>query len=108
MKINDTRPVAPLNTESPSTAGGKGVSQNNAAADSKPANSGVNVSVNPALVQAAQAGSPATAMSETKALEEIRRLIDKGEYKIDFPKIAENMLRERIYARDSSKTTLMA
>ena len=105
MKINDTRPVAPLNTESQSTAGGKGVSQNNAAADSKPAASGVNVSLNPALVQAAHAGSPATGMSETKALEEIRRLIEKGEYKIDFPKIAENMLRDALASIDIKKST---
>lgn len=105
MKINDTRSVAPLNTESPSTTGGKGVSQNNAPADNKPATSGVNVSVNPALVQAAQAGSSATGMSETKALEEIRRLIEKGEYKIDFPKIAENMLRDALAAIDNKKST---
>lgn len=104
MKINDTRPVAPPITESQSTAGGKGVSQNNATADSKPASTGVNVSVNPALVQASQAGSPATALSETKALEEIRRLIEKGEYKIDFPKIAENIVRDALAAIDNKKS----
>jgi flagellar biosynthesis anti-sigma factor FlgM len=104
VKINDTRPVAPLNTESQSTAGGKGVSQNNAVADSKSANTGVNVSVNPALAQAAQAGSPATALSETKALEEIRRLIEKGEYKIDFPKVAESMVRDALASIDSKKS----
>ena len=44
-------------------------------------------------------------MTEAKALEEIRRLIDKGEYKIDFPKIAENMLRDAIAAIDSKKSS---
>jgi anti-sigma28 factor (negative regulator of flagellin synthesis) len=44
-------------------------------------------------------------MSEAKALDEIRRLINKGEYKIDFPKVAENMLRDALAAIDSKKSS---
>jgi flagellar biosynthesis anti-sigma factor FlgM len=105
VKINDTRPSVPLNPESKTTTGGKGVSQNNSTANTKTANSAVNLSVNADLVQAAQTGSAAATMTEAKALEEIRRLIDKGEYKIDFPKIAENMLRDAIAAIDSKKSS---
>ena len=106
MKINDTRPSVPLNPESKTTTGGKGVSQNNSAANAKTTNSAVNLAVNSDLVQAAQTGTAAaTTLIEAKALEEIRRLIDKGEYKIDFPKIAENMLRDAIAAIDSKKSS---
>jgi flagellar biosynthesis anti-sigma factor FlgM len=105
VKINDTRTSVPLNPESKTTAGGKGVSQNNTAADAKAPSSAVNLSVNPALVQAAQTGSAAASMSEAKALDEIRRLINKGEYKIDFPKVAENMLRDALAAIDSKKSS---
>lgn len=105
MKINDTRPSVPLNPESKTTVGGKGVSQNSSTANTKTANSAVNLAVNADLVQAAQTGTVAATMTEAKALEEIRRLIDKGEYKIDFPKIAENMLRDAIAAIDSKKSS---
>jgi len=105
VKINDTRAPVPLNSESKSTADGKGVSQNNSTTDSKAPTSAVNIALNPALVQAAQAGSAAANMSEVKALEEIRRLINKGEYKIDFPKVAENMLRDALAAIESKKSS---
>ncbi len=105
MKINDTRTSVSLNPESKTTAGGKGVSQNNAQTDTKNSNSAVNLAVNPALVQAAQSSPGAATLTEAKALQEIRRLIEKGEYKIDFPKIAENMLRDALAAIDSKKSS---
>ena len=105
MKINDTRTSVPLNSESKTTTGGQGVSQNNSATEAKATNSAVNLAINPDLVQSAQTGSAAATMSEAKALDEIRRLIDKGEYKIDFPKIAENMLRDALAAIDSKKSS---
>jgi len=105
VKINDTRTSVPLNPESKTTAGGQGVSQNSSTADTKTPNNAVNLAVNSDLVQAAQTGSAAATMSEAKALQEIRRLIDKGEYKIDFPKIAENMLRDALAAIDSKKSS---
>ena len=63
MKINDTRPSVPLNPESKTTVGGKGVSQNSSTANTKTANSAVNLSVNADLVQAAQTGSAAATNS---------------------------------------------
>jgi anti-sigma28 factor (negative regulator of flagellin synthesis) len=37
-------------------------------------------------------------MSDTDALEKIRKLIEKGEFKVDLPKTAELILREAIAA----------
>jgi anti-sigma28 factor (negative regulator of flagellin synthesis) len=102
VKINDTRASVPLKPESSSTAVGKGVSQNTPQTESKGPSSGVNIDVNPSLVQSAQAGA-ASALSETEALEEIRRLIEKGEYKIDFSKVSESILRDSLAAIGNKK-----
>ena len=101
MKINDTRATAPLKPESSSTAVGKGVSQNTPQSESK-GSTGVNIDVNPKVVQAAQAGSSSD-VSETEALNEIRRLIEKGEYKIDFSKVSESILRDALAAIGNKK-----
>jgi anti-sigma28 factor (negative regulator of flagellin synthesis) len=53
-------------------------------------------------VQSAQAGS-ASDVSETEALNEIRRLIEKGEYKIDFSKVSESILRDALAAIGNKK-----
>ncbi len=95
MKINDTRATVPLKPESSSTAVGKGVSQNTPQADSKTASTDVNIDVNPKLVQSAQVGA-SSSLSETDALNEIRRLIEAGEYKMDFSKISDSILRDAL------------
>jgi len=101
VKINDTRATAPLKPEAGSTAVGKDVSQNTPQPESK-GSTGDNIDVNPKVVQAAQAGSSSD-VSETEALNEIRRLIEKGEYKIDFSKVSESILRDALAAIGNKK-----
>ena len=99
MKINENRSVLPGQTEAKKSSQGGTASTSNSTSPAKAPNTGVNVDVSPALTAASTVAiSSSSAMSDTDALEKIRKLIEKGEFKVDFPKTAELILREAIAA----------
>lgn len=98
MKINENRSVLPGQTEAKKSTQGGAASTSNSTSSAKAPNTGVNVDVSPALTASTVAISSSSAMSDTDALEKIRKLIEKGEFKVDFPKTAELILREAIAA----------
>ncbi len=107
MKINDNRPLVP------SADTQKGVGQSVAGKNktvggetgTSSASPAVNIGINASVAQASNfvASTISHQISETEALLKIRQLIEKGEFKVDFPKVAEQMLRDAVSAIDSSK-----
>ena len=103
MKINENRSVLTGQTEAKKSSQGGAASTSNSTSSAKAPNAGVNVDVSPALSAASTVViSSSSAMSDTDALEKIRKLIEKGEFKVDFPKTAELILREAIAAAGNS------
>lgn len=105
MKINDNRPLVPANDTQKGV--GQPVAKNPAVANESGAQTtspAVNLGINTSVAQASQVASTIShQITETEALAKIRQLIEKGEFKIDFPKVAEQMLRDAVSAIDSSK-----
>lgn len=105
MKINDNRPLVPAADTKKgvgqTAAKNPAVANDSGAQSSSPA---VNLGINASVAQASQVASTIShQITETEALAKIRQLIEKGEFKIDFPKVAEQMLRDAVSAIDSSK-----
>ncbi|MBU3599788.1 hypothetical protein ICN28_04565 [Polynucleobacter sp. 30F-ANTBAC] len=108
MKINDSRPLvtttdAKKGVGSPVDSKKSNVSSGESAGPS--ATPAVNIGINSSVAQTtnAPASTLAHQISETEALSKIRELIEKGEFKMDFPKIAEQMLKDAVSAIDRSK-----
>ncbi len=102
MKINENRSVLPGQTEAKKSTQGDAASASSSSSNAKP-NTGVNVDVSPALTSASTVSiSGSRAISDADALEKIRKLIEKGEFKVDFPKTAELILREAVAAAGKS------
>ena len=107
MKINDNRPLVPA-PDAKKSAGQPVAGKNSSVAsesNTSSASPAVNLGVNPSVAQASVvvASTISQQITETEALAKIRQLIEKGEFKIDFPKVAEQMLRDAVSAIDSSK-----
>lgn len=107
MKINDNRPLVP--SADTKKGGGQSVAGKNVTAGNESsissATPAVNLGINSSVAQASNvvASTIAHQITETEALVKIRQLIEKGEFKVDFPKVAEQMLRDAVSAIDSSK-----
>jgi anti-sigma28 factor (negative regulator of flagellin synthesis) len=108
LKINDNRPL--VTTADAKKGNGLTVDAKKATvADgqthlptSTPA---VNLGINASVAQTSQmvASTLTHQMTETEALTKIRQLIESGEFKMDFPKIAEQMLKDAVLAIDRPK-----
>jgi anti-sigma28 factor (negative regulator of flagellin synthesis) len=107
VKINDNRPLVP--SADTKKGAGQSVAGKNPSiggeSNTPSATPAVNLGINTSVAQASNvvASTIAHQISETEALAKIRQLIEKGEFKIDFPKVAEQMLRDAVSAIDSSK-----
>lgn len=108
MKINDNRPLV-TTTDAKNSVGttvDKKNSNVNASETNTPSSSpAVNIGIKSSVTQTsnAVASTLTNQISETEALSKIRELIEKGEFKIDFPKIAEQMLKDAVSAIDRTK-----
>ena len=99
MKINDNKSVGTLQTETKKGAQGGAASPVAASATAKAPAPAVNLSINPALSQGTNT------LSETVALDKIRQLVESGQFKIDFPATAEQILRNAVSAIGGSKSS---
>lgn len=103
MKINENRSVLPGQTEAKKSSQGDAASASNSTSTAKTPNAGVNLDLNPSVTAASTVSiSSSRSISDADALEKIRKLIEKGEFKVDFPKTAELILREAVAAAGNS------
>lgn len=103
MKINENRSVLPGQTEAKKSSQGGAASASNSSSAAKTPNAGVNLDLNPVVTAASTVSiSSSRSISDADALEKIRKLIEKGEFKVDFPKTAELILREAVAAAGNS------
>lgn len=94
MKVNNANAVA-QSTSSPAGKAGDRVAP-------RDIGSSANVRANPAVsIELGATAATAVQNSEVAgadALKKLAELIERGEYKMDFPKIAENILRDAVAA----------
>ncbi|QWE19298.1 flagellar biosynthesis anti-sigma factor FlgM [Polynucleobacter corsicus] len=103
MKINENRSALPGQTEAKKSTQGGSASAPDSTSSAKTPNAGVNLDLNPAVTAASTVSiSSARSISDADALEKIRKLIEQGEFKVDFPKTAELILREAVAAAGNS------
>ncbi len=102
MKINESRSVLPGQPEVQKSTQGDAASASSSSSAAKP-NTGVNVDVSPTLTTASTVAISSSApLSDAEALDKIQKLIESGQFNIDFPKTAELILLDAVAAAGNS------
>jgi anti-sigma28 factor (negative regulator of flagellin synthesis) len=99
VKINDNKPVGALQTETKKGTQGGIATPVSSGSSAKAPGPAVNLSISPALSQGT------SVLSETAALDKIRQMVESGQFKIDFPATAEQILRNAVSAIGGSKSS---
>ena len=94
MKVNNANAVAQSTSGPAGKAGDRVASKDIGSSSSVRSNPAVSIELGAAAATAVQNSDVAGA----DALKKLAELIERGEYKMDFPKIAENILRDAVAA----------
>lgn len=94
MKVNNSNSVNQPNSVPAAKVGERAAPKNTGAAADVRANPAVSIELGATAASSVQKNESAG----TDALKKLAELIERGEYKMDFPKIAENILRDAVAA----------
>ena len=94
MKVNNANAVAQTTFSPAGKAGERVASRDLAQSSQVRSNPAVSIELGATVASSVQGSD----LAGTDALKKLAELIERGEYKMDFPKIAENILRDAVAA----------